>query len=481
MPGACMTKPSRAWRPDSWREFPAACDVQYPDPSRLSRAVRKLRELPPLVTSFEIERLRALLAQAQVGERFLLQGGDCAETLADCRPGVIAGTLKVLLRMGLVLGHGLGSPVIRVGRLAGQYAKPRSSPMETRTVGGREVTLPSYFGDLVNRAGFSARARRPDPALMVAAHQHAAMTLNFVRGLMAGGFGDHRRPGRWDAAAGAGAGAGGALREYARVRDEYVRRLSRLEGVAADDLRDIECPDIFTSHEGLNLHYESALTRRVPHREGWYDLGTHLPWIGVRTAQPVGAHVEFFRGVRNPVGVKVGPDATPAGVLGLLDRLNPGDEPGRMVLITRVGAGRAGALVPILGAVRESGRRVLWVCDPMHGNTRLGAGGLKTRLMRDILGEVEETLDAHAAAGTRLGGLHVELTGEDVRECDRDVPAAPPGSGGYGSACDPRLGAAQALEVALRLAGWMSRRGAEASVRGARGDFSPAGGVSSAL
>jgi 3-deoxy-7-phosphoheptulonate synthase len=441
-----------SWSPTSWRSRPNSQEVVYDDPQALERAEARLRELPPLVTSWEIERLRAAISDAQVGKRFLLQGGDCAETTAECRRDPIVNKLKILLKMSLVLILGGRRPVVRVGRFAGQYAKPRSSPTESRD----GVSLPSYFGDLVNRSDFTAEARRPDPGLLLAGYQHAAMTLNFIRSLSAGGFADLHHPEYWDLSFFDRAALAPHVREeYHGVVKQLGDALRFMEALGEGAIDELSRVDFYTSHEGLNLHYESAQTRRVPRRDGYWDLTTHLPWIGERTRALDGAHVEFFRGVRNPLGIKLGPKITIDEVLRLLDVLNPGEEPGRIVLITRMGAGKVrDALPPLLEGIKRAGRRVLWVSDPMHGNTHATASGIKTRSFDAILGELEGSFEAHAQAGTILGGVHFELTGDDVTECvggaagitETDLSRA------YETLCDPRLNHAQALEMAFLVA-----------------------------
>ena len=442
------------WSPSSWRGFPCEQRPPYEDEAQVAAAEEDLRGLPPLVTSWEIEHLRELLADAQAGRRFVLQGGDCAEMLEDCRSPIIANKLKILLQMSLVLVHGLQRPVVRVGRFAGQYAKPRSNPMETRVVDGREVTLPSYFGELVNRAPFDPEMRRPNPRLLVEGYLHAGMTLNFVRALVEGGFADLHHPERWDLAFADHSELSDERRaEYRRMSDNLADGLRLMESLGEARIDELTRIDFFTSHEGLNLHYESAQTRQVPRREGYYDLSTHMPWVGERTRQMGGAHLEFFRGVRNPIGVKLGSTATPEEVMRLADFLDPREEPGRLVLITRMGAKKVGeALPPILEALR--GRRALWVCDPMHGNTHTTSTGVKTRSFEAILAELDRTIDAHVAAGTQLGGVHFELTGEEVTECTGGAGNLTEEglSANYASACDPRLNFQQSLELAFLLA-----------------------------
>ena len=447
------------WTPDSWRQKVDAQAVAYDDAAALDAACERLRELPPLVTSWEIARLKTLLAEAQQGKRFLLQGGDCAETLADCRSSVIADKLKILLQMSLVMVHESKKPVVRVGRFAGQYAKPRSKPIESR----EGVALPSYFGDMVNRADFTGDGRRPDPDNMIAAYSHAAMTLNFIRSLSAGGFADVHHPEQWELSFFRKANAPDSLRqEYERTTRQLADALHFMEAIGEMTVEELTRVDFYTSHEGLNLLYESAQTRQVPRRTGFWDLTTHFPWIGERTRALDGAHVEYFRGIENPIGIKLGPGVTADQVLRLVDLLNPDNAGGKIALITRMGAGKAGDVLPgLVEVVKRAGRTVLWVCDPMHGNTQSTPSGHKTRDFDDILREVETTFDVHEACGTVLGGVHFELTGEDVTEClggaagitvedlDRN----------YASACDPRLNYRQALEMGFRIAKRLAKHG----------------------
>ncbi len=439
------------WHPLSFRDFPIAQGVTYPDEDVLESTLDRLRELPPLVTSWEVERLKEHLAEAQEGRRFVLMGGDCAETLADCRPEAIAAKMKILLQMSLVLVHSTMKPVVRIGRLAGQYAKPRSRPTETRD----GVELPNYFGDLVNRSEFHAAARQFDPTLLLSGYQHAAMTLNFVRSLMDSGFADLHHPEQWDLSFMHEANLSAEVRdEYRRSSEDLARALRFMEALGELSVDDLTRVDFYTCHEGLNLHYESAQTHAVPRRDGNYVLTTHLPWIGERTRQLDGAHVEFFRGVSNPVGVKVGPTATVDDVVGLSGALNPSDAPGKLVLITRMGVKHVRErLPPLLESVRKTGRKVLWVVDPMHGNTSMSGSGFKTRSFDDIQREIAWTLDAHEQAGTHLGGVHFELTGEDVTECTGGAAGIRDEDLGinYATACDPRLNYRQALEMAFLL------------------------------
>lgn len=446
------------WTPDSWKQRLARQQTVYDDREAVDAAVAKLREFPPLVTSGEVEHLKRHIAEAQDGKRFLLQGGDCAETLAECRSGPIASKLKILLQMSLVLVHGMKKPVIRVGRIAGQYAKPRSSPTETRN----GVTLPSYYGDLVNQNEFTPEARKPNPHLMVRGYQHAAVTLNFIRSLIDGGFADLHHPEHWDLRFMNHAGLTPELRaEYQRMSTQLAEALDFMEALGETSVSDLTRVEFFTSHEGLNLLYESAQTRQVPRKSGWWDLTTHLPWIGERTRHIDGAHVEFFRGIQNPLGVKVGPGISPAELLALIDTLNPTNEPGKLVLIHRMGAAKiAKALPELLEVVRRSNKRVLWICDPMHGNSTTTSTGIKTRSFDDILSETEQAIDLHAKAGTILGGVHFELTGEDVAEClggATSVTEDDLSTERYQSLCDPRLNYQQSLELAFAIARRMGR------------------------
>lgn len=446
-----------AWSPESWKRREAAQATHYADPRALEAVVEKLRSLPPLVTSWEVERLKAQLAEAQEGKRFLLQGGDCAETLADCRPDVISNKLKILLQMSLVLVHGTMKPVVRVGRFAGQYAKPRSRRMETRTSAlGEEITLPSYFGDLINRSDFTPEARTPDPRLLLEAYEHAAMTLNFIRSLSAGGFADLHHPEQWDLSFFEHADLPADIRaEYEQTSHQLSEALRFMEALGETSVDELSRVTFFSSHEGLNLHYESAQTRRVPRRDGFYCLTAHLPWVGERTRQLEGAHLEFFRGVRNPVGVKIGPSCDLDELLRTIEVLNPADEPGKLVLIARMGAAKVGDVLPgLVRKVKSEGRRVLWISDPMHGNTRSTDGGIKTRSFDDIIAELETGIDVHAAEGTVFGGVHFELTGDDVTECVGGAAGVTEAdlSTNYASLCDPRLNYRQSLEMAFRIA-----------------------------
>jgi len=447
---------SRSWSPESWTNSDHAQQVTYKDSTAVQQAVSKLQSLPPLVTSWEIERLKSLLAEAQEGRRFLLQGGDCAETLADCRAENITNKLKILLQMSLVLVQGLHLPVIRLGRFAGQYAKPRSNPMESQVVDGKELTLPSYFGDLINRAPFTAEAREPDPDLLVQGYQHAAMTLNFIRALVAGGFADLHHPEYWNLSFLRHANLSSERRrDYEQMTSQLADGLRFMEALGERTVDDLTSVEFFTSHEGLNLLYESAQTRKVPRRDGFYNLTTHLPWIGERTRQVQGAHVEFFRGIQNPIGVKLGPSSDPDDILRLLDVLNPTNEPGKLVLITRMGVDNVEKALPrLVERVHKQGKRVLWISDPMHGNGIKTADGIKTRSFDAIVRELQLVHDVHEGVGSWLGGIHVELTGEDVTECVGGAVNVTEAQlhTNYATLCDPRLNYQQSIELAFLLA-----------------------------
>lgn len=436
------------WHPASWQSKPAQQQPTYTDKAALESAVGALSRLPPLVVSWEIESLKEQIAAAQRGERFVLQGGDCAESFEDCQSDNIAKKLKILLQMSLVLLHGLKKPVIRIGRMAGQYAKPRSADTETRD----GVTLPSYRGDIVNRPGFTAEERTPDPQLLLRGYERAALTVNFVRALIDGGFADLHHPEYWDL----------DFVRHSPLKDAYEKivhsisdALDFFEASSRAPIHEANRVAFYASHEGLHLHYEQAQTRYIERQQRWYNLSTHMPWIGMRTAALDGAHVELFRGIANPMGIKVGPSMSAEWIQGLIATLNPNNEPGRIVLIHRMGVKEIDKrLPPLIQAVRATGSPVLWICDPMHGNTETASSGLKTRRFDNIVSEVESAFRIHRELGSWLGGVHFELTGDDVTECtggargltDADLARA------YKSQVDPRLNAEQALELAMRIA-----------------------------
>lgn len=448
---------SLKWTPQSWREREAAQQPPYRNPAALAREVARLQAMPPLVTPWEVDKLRGFIADAQLGRRFWLQGGDCAETFGGTPESVVS-MLKVLLQMSLVLVHAGKRPVIRVGRIAGQYAKPRSSASETRMIDGAKVELPSYFGDLVNGAEFTAAAREPDPSLLVTGYQQAALTLNYIRSLSAVGFADLHHPENWDLAFLDRASLPEALRTaYHAMTERVSEAVGFMEALGEARVEELTRVEFFTSHEGLLLDYEAAQTK--PFRDRYYDLTAHLVWIGERTRTLNGAHVEFFRGIANPVGVKVGPNAAPSEIVEVVRALNPDNAAGKIVLIPRFGSKRVSEGLPLLiAAVQQAGLRVLWVCDPMHGNTRATATGVKTRHYEDVASEIDASFVAHAAAGTILGGVHLELTGDDVTECIGADMSEADLDRNYASLCDPRLNYRQALELAFRLAERMRGR-----------------------
>ena len=407
--------------------------------------VAQIAKLPPLVTSWEVLALKSQLAEAARGERFLLQGGDCAESFDTCDSGTIANKIKLLLQMSLVLVHGSQKRVVRVGRFAGQYAKPRSDDFERRN----GATLPNYRGDLINHQEFTPEARRPDPQLMLRGYERAALTLNFIRSLVVGGFVDPHHLDYWNLD---WVKDSPMLDEYRRMARTIVDSLQFTEGLAGGHPGGFHWIEFFTSHEGLHLPYEQAQTRQVPRQPGWFNLSTHFPWIGMRTAHANGAHVEYFRGIRNPIGVKVGPGMPPECLKNLIRILNPENEPGRLTLIHRFGSEHIkDCLPPLLEAAQSTRSPVLWCCDPMHGNTRTTNGGVKTRNFDEILSELDQGFEIHKANGSRLGGVHVELTGEAVTECVGGARGLGEGDlhRDYRSYLDPRLNYEQALELAL--------------------------------
>ncbi|MBZ5727179.1 MAG: 3-deoxy-7-phosphoheptulonate synthase [Acidobacteriia bacterium] len=450
------------WSPDSWRTKPAAQAVVYPCPEEVERVVEQLAKLPPLVTSWEVLGLKSQLAEAARGERFLLQGGDCAESFAACDAATIANKIKILLQMSLVLVHGAQRRVVRVGRFAGQYAKPRTEEFETR----HGVTLPNYRGDLINRPEFTPEARTPDPQAMLRGYERAALTINFIRALVVGGFVDPHHLDYWNLDWLQDSPMAGEYRRIARMIADSLQFTESLVGGYPGGLHGI---DFFTSHEGLHLPYEQAQTRQVPRQHGWFNLSTHFPWIGMRTADPDGAHVEYFRGIRNPIGVKAGPHLSAECLKRLIQALNPEREPGRLTLIHRFGSERIADCLPrLIEAARSTECPVLWCCDPMHGNTRTTSGGIKTRNFDEILSELDQAFEIHRVHGSRLGGVHVELAGEAVTECvggarglsEDDLHHA------YRSYLDPRLNYEQAMELALFAARKMRALNGQATVAG---------------
>src|ERR1035441_8444793 len=436
------------WTPDSWRQRPILQQPEYPDAAALERTLEELRRLPPLVTSWEILGLREQLAEAAAGRRFVLQGGDCAERFDGCTSPRITNALKVLLQMSLVLVVGSKRPVRRIGRFACQYGKPRSEDYETR--GG--VRLPSYRGDIINRPEFTPEARTPDPQLLLRGYERAALALNFIRALVKGGFADLHHPEYFDLD---WVRHSPLAEEYHRMASTISDSLRFMENVLGVRAGESDRIDFFTAHEALHLGYESAQTRRVPRRPGYFNLATHFPWVGLRTNHPDQAHLEYLRGIENPVGIKVGAGATRQQVARWLEMLDPDRSPGRLTFIQRFGAGKiADSLPPLIEHVRAEGGHPVWICDPMHGNTHTLANGIKTRTFEDIYSEVEQSFDIHAQMNQQLGGVHVELTGENVTECvgGSGGPSESDLARAYGSQVDPRLNYEQSMELAFLIA-----------------------------
>ncbi|KAG4444177.1 Aromatic/aminoadipate aminotransferase 1 [Cadophora sp. M221] len=458
--------PPSPWSPSSWTSKPIKQDAIYEDRTAVEKSLSKLERLPPIVTPTEIEKLKASLRDVALGKAFLLQGGDCAELFDYCEENAIESKIKLLLQMSLVLIWGSNKPVVRIARMAGQYAKPRSSP--TELVDG--VETPSFRGDILN--GFELGERALDPARLVSAYFHSATTLNFIRGSIASGIADLHRPLDW----GLGHVQDPELQtKYSNIVSSITDSLRFMRTVGADTAGQLQTVDLFTSHEGLLLEYEQRLTRllknptksqessRAPDAtvddgKSYYNTSAHFLWVGDRTRQIDGAHIEYFRGIANPIGVKIGPTTSPSDLLALLRTLNPSIEVGKITLITRYGASKVRSLLPthiktVEGS--EYARSVVWQCDPMHGNTRSTSTGIKTRQFTDILSELQETLAIHKEEGSYLGGVHLELTGEAVTECTGGSEGLNEDdlSLNYTSFCDPRLNEKQALELAFLIAG----------------------------
>ena len=446
---------SKKWSPDSWRGLPIRQVPGYADEAALKRVETTLRNYPPLVFAGEARRLQDRLAAVANGHAFLLLGGDCAESFAEFHPNNIRDMFKVLLQMAVVLTFGAGMPVVKVGRMAGQFAKPRSSDVEKQG----DVTLPSYRGDIINGIEFDAEARVPDPARMVQAYSQSAATLNLLRAFAQGGYADLHRVHAWNQDFVADSPQG---ERYKELADRLTETLGFMEacGITSDTTPQIRETEFYTAHEGLFLSYEEALTRVDSTTDQWYDCSAHLVWIGDRTRQHDGAHVEFMRGIKNPIGMKCGPTLETDDLLRIIDRLNPKNVPGRLTLITRVGADKvAEKLPPLIRAVEREGKKIVWCIDPMHGNTITAANGLKTRRFDRILAELHAAFQVHAAEGTHAGGVHFELTGQNVTECLGGAQAISEDelAGNYLTHCDPRLNATQALELAFEIAEALKR------------------------
>jgi 3-deoxy-7-phosphoheptulonate synthase len=439
-----------AWTPSSWRELHAGQQPDWPDAAALAAVRERLRALPPLVFAGEARALLAALGEVSEGRAFLLQAGDCVESFRDVSAPAIREKLKVLLQMSAVLTYGATLPVVKVGRIAGQFAKPRSEP--TEVVGG--VEIPSFRGHVVHSDEPTPAARRPDPERLIQGYYQAASTLNLLRAFTKGGFADLTLVHTWNREFVADSPAG---QRYEALAGEIGRALRFMQAIGIDLERErtLHEVEVWTSHEGLLLDYEEALTRQDSLTGEWYDCSAHLLWIGERTRDPDGAHVEFFSGVRNPVGVKIGPSATPDEVVALAERLNPARVPGRLTLIARLGAGRVReGLPPLLRAVRESEVPVVWACDPMHANLVRTPSGTKTRHFEAIMEELAGFFAAHREVGTWPGGVHIEFTGEDVTEClgGSEAVLEEQLDHRYETLCDPRLNGRQSLDLAFRVA-----------------------------
>jgi 3-deoxy-7-phosphoheptulonate synthase len=446
------------WTPASWRTRRIAQVPVYPDAAALAKVEAELSDYPPLVFAGEARNLKAKLANVAQGRAFLLQGGDCAESFGEFRANTIRDNLRILLQMAVVLTFQHKLPVVKVGRVAGQFAKPRSSDNESR--GGK--TLPAYRGDIINGFDFDESSRTPDPNRMLRAYVQSASTLNLIRAFAMGGYADLHQVHAWNLGFVRKSPMATRYESVAGRLDETLAFMAAV-GVTSETTPQIRETEVYTSHEALLLNYEQALTRRdstsarpADGYEGdWYDCSAHMLWIGERTRDPDGAHVEFLRGVKNPIGLKCGPSMTPDELVALVRKLDPGNEPGRLTLISRMGAGKiADKLPPLVRRARKEGFNVAWCCDPMHGNTITAPNGYKTRKFQDILSEVRGFFAVHAAEGTHAGGVHFELTGKDVVECvggDHAITEAQLADGHYETLCDPRLNASQALELAFQL------------------------------
>lgn len=438
------------WTPQSWRNKPIKQVPDYPDSAALQNVEATLNNFPPLVFAGEARRLRASLAEVAEGRAFLLQGGDCAESFAEFGANNIRDTLRVMLQMAVVLTFGAACPVVKVGRLAGQFAKPRSAPTETQN----GVELDSYRGDIINGLDFEPEQRRPSPERMLTAYSQASATLNLLRAFVQGGYADLHQVQRWNLEF---IEASEQAQRYRELADRLTETLAFMAacGINPESTPQIRETELFTSHEGLLLPYEEALTRVDSTTGQWYDCSAHMLWIGDRTRDLDGAHVEFMRGIHNPIGLKCGPSSTPDGLLKLIDALNPNNDPGRLTLIVRMSADGVGeGLPPLIRAVQREGYKVVWSCDPMHGNTIKSASGFKTRPFERILSEVRNFFAIHRAEGSYAGGIHVEMTGQNVTECTGGVQAISDETlaDRYHTHCDPRLNASQALELAFLLA-----------------------------
>ena len=446
------------WQPNSWRDHPIKQVPDYPDAEKLAGVEARLAAMPPLVFAGEAQSLKRQLGEVAEGRAFLLQGGDCAESFAEFSANNIRDSFKVILQMAVVLTFGASMPVVKVGRVAGQFAKPRSSPMEA--VDG--IELPSYRGDMINAMPFTEKDRVPDPKRLLRVYEQTAATLNLLRAFAQGGLADLTKVHSWVTEFLSGTPQADRFQELAGRIEESLNFM-RACGITPETARPLAETDFYTSHESLLLNYEEALTRRdtITDEKDWYATSAHMIWIGDRTRQPDGAHVEYMRGIANPIGLKCGPSLDPDELVRLIETLNPDNVPGRLTLIARMGADKVRAgLPPLLKAVKASGAKVVWCCDPMHGNTIKASSGYKTRRVNDVMAEVQGFFDAHDEIGTYPGGVHFEMTGQNVTECVGgvvDVTEARLGDR-YHTHCDPRLNGAQALELAFLIADLLKQR-----------------------
>ena len=438
---------TKNWSKDSWRSKPILQVPEYDDLDQLKKVESRLTSYPPLVFAGEARRLKENLAKVSRGEAFLLQGGDCAESFAEHNPDNIRDTFRVILQMAIVLTFGAGCPVIKVGRIAGQFAKPRSAPLEKQG----EIELPSYRGDIINNIEFVEDLRIPDPERQIMAYRQSASTLNLLRAFAQGGYANLDHVHKWNM---------GFVKEskqgeqYEQVANRISETLGFMDavGINSDTTPELRSVDFYTSHESLLLGYEECLTRVDSTSGDWYDTSAHMLWIGDRTRQPDGAHIEFVRGIKNPIGMKCGPSLDPDELVKLIDIINPSNEEGRLTLITRYGANNLDDHLPkLIKAVEKEGKKVVWSCDPMHGNTIKASNGYKTRPLDSILTEVKQFIDIHESEGTYAGGVHIEMTGQNVTEClggtqkisEEDLTDR------YHTHCDPRLNANQALDLSF--------------------------------
>ena len=447
-------KNKQTWSPSSWRGLPIMQQPEYPDATLLKQTLADVKSLPPLVFTGEILALKNRLAKASRGEHFLLQGGDCAERFQDCNRESITRKLKIMLQMSVVLCYGVRKPIIRVGRIAGQYAKPRSQP--TESVNGQEINV--YRGDIINGFEATAEARRPDPDRIKTAYLLSATTLNYIRALTKGGFADLHHPQNWDLAF---VSQAPQRKDYEQVVANIQDAILFMESLGSRD-EQLASVEFYTSHEGLLLPLEETLTEYSQEYGCWYNRGAHMLWIGDRTRQLDGAHIEYFRGIANPIGLKVGPSSDPKEILEIVKRLNPDNQEGKITLITRYGQGKvAKHLTSLIKAFRQAKTSVVWSVDPMHGNGVKTEAGVKTRSFDAILAELKESFAVHKKLGNPLGGIHFELTGDDVTECIGGAAGITPGQldENYQSYCDPRLNYSQSLEMAFLISRMLDSEG----------------------